>query len=608
MKKTSKKIAVTALTAAMVLPVFTGTLGNVNVAHADAIQEVENKSTFQLKKNIITIQKGDSLPDINKNLDEYFYSGTKEGKSNPVVSASFNSIGDIEQRLNDENTPLGYYTETVVVQLKDGTRIELPFVFRTVATKAEKELQPAYAKVSVKKGEKLPSLAEIVKIKGIENKDQELVYDAKAVNTDVEGEYLVPVEIKVGGEVKAKTAVLVSVVGEVKENDKTTDITVSEDDKTEKVYVVSEPNFELKVGDKLPDLKEAIKVADAEGKEVKVKEVTFDKGHEIDTTKEGEGIVPLTVTFEDGSKINVVAKYKVSKTEEENSENKELEEAKAKAIKELEEAGITSDLALNKIKNAKTVEEVETIKAELLKSDKKEYTVQEINMKAFKGATFDEDPSFVVKDKDGKVVATKKVELDQDLNKLSQKVGKYVVNAKITLANGDVVDGKLNLNVVEGESEETTKPQTGQTPSKNTSNTKTFTKEENKKDQGYKLETKEIKIKKGEKLPDIDEYIKVTDKDGKEVSSDDIKEVVADEKKVDTGKYGEYTMPVSVKLKDKDIELKGNIKVKVTDENGNVPGDTQANEKVKTGVAGAGVVAGILGLALAGYKATKKED
>lgn len=166
----------------------------------------------------------------------------------------------------------------------------------------------------------------------------------------------------------------------------------------------------------------------------------------------------------------------------------------------------------------------------------------------------------------------------------------------------------MNLNVVEGESEETTKPQTGKTPSNNTSNTKTFTKEENKKDQGYKLETKEIKIKKGEKLPDIDEYIKVTDKDGKEVSSDDIKEVVADEKKVDTGKYGEYTMPVSVKLKDKDVELKGNIKVKVTDENGNVPGDTQANEKVKTGVAGAGVVAGILGLALAGYKATKKED
>ena len=39
-----------------------------------------------------------------------------------------------------------------------------------------------------------------------------------------------------------------------------------------------------------------------------------------------------------------------------------------------------------------------------------------------------------------------------------------------------------------------------------------------------------------------------------------------------------------------------------------MPGDTQANEKVKTGVAGAGVVAGILGLALAGYKATKKED
>ena len=606
MKKTSKKIAVTALTAAMVLPVFTGTLGNVNVAHADAIQEVENKSTFQLKKNIITIQKGDSLPDINKNLDEYFYSGTKEGKSNPVVSASFNSIGDIEQGLNNENAPLGYYTETVVVQLKDGTKIELPFVFRTVATKEEKELQPAYAKVSVKKGEKLPSLAEIVKIKGIENKDQELVYDTKAVNTDVEGEYLVPVEIKVGGEVKAKTAVLVSVVGEVKENDKTTDITVSEDDKTEKVYVVSEPNFELKVGDKLPDLKEAIKVADAEGKEVKVKEVTFDKGHEIDTTKEGEGIVPLTVTFEDGSKINVVAKYKVSKTEEENSENKELEEAKAKAIKELEEAGITSDLALNKIKNAKTVEEVETIKSELLKSNKKEYRVDEVYIKAFKGSTFRETPTFIVSDKDGNLMRNKKVELDQDLNKLAQKVGKYVVNAKITLANGDVVDGKLNLSIFEEkESEETTKPQT---PSNNTSNTKTFTKEENKKDQGYKLETKEIKIKKGEKLPDIDEYIKVTDKDGKEVSSDDIKEVVADEKKVDTGKYGEYTMPVSVKLKDKDIELKGNIKVKVTDENGNVPGDTQANEKVKTGVAGAGVVAGILGLALAGYKATKKED
>lgn len=606
MKKTSKKIAVTALTAAMVLPVFTGTLGNVNVAHADAIQEVENKSTFQLKKNIITIQKGDSLPDINKNLDEYFYSGTREGKSNPVVSASYD-MGSFEERLNDKDTPLGYYTTQVKVQLKDGQTIGIPFVFRTVATKEEKELQPAYAKVSVKKGEKLPSLAEIVKIKGIENKDQELVYDAKAVNTDVEGEYLVPVEIKVGGEVKAKTAVLVSVVGEVKENDKTTDITVSEDDKTEKVYVVSEPNFELKVGDKLPDLKEAIKVADAEGKEVKVKEVAFDEGHEIDTTKEGEGIVPLTVTFEDGSKINVVAKYKVSKNaEEDNKEDKELEEAKAKAIKELEEAGITSDLALNKIKNAKTVEEVETIKAELLKSNKKEYKVQEIDMKAFKGATFDEDPSFVVKDKDGKVVETKKVELDQDLNKLAQKVGKYVVNAKITLANGDVVDGKLNLNVVEGESEETTKPQT---PSNNnTSKSKTFTKEENKKDQGYKLETKEIKIKKGEKLPDIDEYIKVTDKDGKEVSSDDIKEVVADEKKVDTGKYGEYTMPVSVKLKDKDIELKGNIKVKVTDENGNVPGDTQANEKVKTGVAGAGVVAGILGLALAGYKATKKED
>lgn len=606
MKKTSKKIAVTALTAAMVLPVFTGTLGNVDVAHAETIQEVENKTTFQLKKNIITIQKGDSLPDINKNLDEYFYSGTKDGKSNPVVSATYN-MGTLEKHLNDENTPLGYYTEPVVVQLKDGDTIQLPFVFRTVATKEEKELQPAYAKVSVKKGEKLPSLAEIVKIKGIENKDQELVYDAKAVNTDVEGEYLVPVEIKVGGEVKAKTAVLVSVVGEVKENDKTTDITVSEDDKTEKVYVVSEPNFELKVGDKLPDLKEAIKVADAEGKEVKVKEVAFDEGHEIDTTKEGEGIVPLTVTFEDGSKINVVAKYKVSKNaEEDNKEDKELEEAKAKAIKELEEAGITSDLALNKIKNAKTVEEVETIKAELLKSNKKEYTVQEINMKAFKGATFDEDPSFVVKDKDGKVMETKKVELDQDLNKLAQKVGKYVVNAKITLANGDVVDGKMNLNVVEGETEETIKPQT---PSNNnTSKPKTFTKEENKKDQGYKLETKEIKIKKGEKLPDIDEYIKVTDKDGKEVSSDDIKEVVADEKKVDTGKYGEYTMPVSVKLKDKDIELKGNIKVKVTDENGNVPGDTQANEKVKTGVAGAGVVAGILGLALAGYKATKKED
>lgn len=681
MNKNTNKMAVTALAAAMVIPVFSGTLANT--AYAEEVketQEVEANTSFQVKKNIINIVKGESLPDLMKNVDEYFVQEQHDGVLNPVVAATIQNGAELEESINDENTPLGYYKASVEVQLKDGDKAVIPFMVRTVEKEEDKTELPIYAKTSVKKGEALPNLNELIEVKGADAENQKLVYDESLVNTEVEGNYIVPVEIKTGEETVAKIDVIVSVkANEEKEEDETTDVTVSEDDKTEKVYVVTNTNLVYNVGDEVKDLKEVIKVADAEGKTVAVKEIAIDEGQEIDTSKEGEGVVPVTVTFEDDSQIKFVANYKVNAVEtEEDTKAKELEEAKEKAIKELQEAGITSDFFLNRIRSAKTIEGVESLKAELLASkedkpsdeetekgydtreeaeeaaqkalendpinksykvsqgkdgkfyfqlspveeekpsddnkdenkpdEKTGYVVSDVKITVEKGDKV-EVPAFEVKDKDGKAVEIKSVEYDKDLNKINQEIGTHKVVATITLANGEEVQGNLYL-TVEEKAEEGQKPKDN---NKNNNSGKTNTgkvtvKEKKDEKEGYKLETKEVKIKKGEKLPKLEEYIRVLDKNGKEVAEDDIKKITYDETKVDTERYGEYSVPVTVKLEDKDIELKGNVKVKVTDENGNIPSDTSSNERVKTGVAGSLGVAGVLAAAAVAYKKTKKED
>lgn len=680
MNKNTNKIAVTALAAAMVLPVFSGTVANT--AYAEEVketQEVEANTSFQVKKNIINIVKGESLPDLMKNVDEYFVQEQQDGVLNPVVAATIQNGAELEESINDENTPLGYYKASVEVQLKDGNKAVIPFMVRTVEKEEDKTELPIYAKTSVKKGEALPNLNELIEVKGADAENQKLVYDESLVNTEVAGNYIVPVEIKSGEDTVAKIDVIVSVKDKVEKEDETTDVTVSEDDKAEKVYVVTNTNLVYNVGDKVENLKDTIKVADAEGKEVAVKDITVEEGKEIDTSKEGEGIVPLTITFEDDSQIKLVANYKVNKVEsEEDVKNKELEEAKEKAIKELQEAGITSDFFLNRIRSAKTIEDVESLKAELLASkedkpsdeetekgydtreeaekaaqkalendpinksykvsqgkdgkfyfqlspveeekpsddnkdenkpdEKTGYVVSDVKITVKKGDKV-EVPAFEVKDKDGKAVEIKSVEYDKDLDKINQEIGTHKVVATITLANGEKVQGNLYLTVEE-------KAEEGQNPEDNNKNNnsgktntgKVTVKEKKDEKEGYKLETKEVKIKKGEKLPKLEEYIRVLDKDGKEVAEDDIKEITYDKTKVDTERYGEYSVPVTVKLEDKDIELKGNVKVKVTDENGNIPSDTSSNERVKTGVAGSLGVAGVLAAAAVAYKKTKKED
>lgn len=681
MNKNTKKIAVIAIAAAMVLPVFSGTVANT--AYAEEIQEVEANTSFQIKKNIINVVKGESLPDLMKNVDEYFVQEQHDGVLNPIVAATIQNGELLEKEFNEENAPLGYHKATVEVQFKDGRKEIVPFMVRTVEKEEDKTELPIYAKTSVKKGEALPDLNELIEVKGADAENQKLVYDQSLVNTEVAGNYIVPVEIKSGEETVAKIDVIVSVKDNVEkeEEDKTTDVTVSEDDKAEKVYVVTNTNLVYNVGDKVENLKDTIKVADAEGKEVAVKDITVEEGKEIDTSKEGEGIVPLTITFEDDSQIKLVANYKVNKVKtEEDVKDKELEEAKEKAIKELQEAGITSDFFLNRIRSAKTIEGVESLKAELLASkedkpsdeetekgydtreeaekaaqkalendpinksykvsqgkdgkfyfqlspveeekpsddnkdenkpeEKTGYVVSDVKITVKKGEKV-EVPAFEVKDKDGKAVEVKSVEYDKDLNKINQEIGTHKVVATITLANGEKVQGNLFLTVKE-KAEEGQKP-TDNNKNNNNNSGKTNTgkvtvKEKKDEKEGYKLETKEVKIKKGEKLPKLEEYIRVLDKDGKEVAEDDIKEITYDKTKVDTERYGEYSVPVTVKLEDKDIELKGNVKVKVTDENGNIPSDTSSNERVKTGVAGSLGVAGVLAAAAVAYKKTKKED
>ena len=678
MNKNTKKIAVTAIAAAMVLPVFSGTVANT--AYAEEIQEVEANTSFQIKKNIINVVKGESLPDLMKNVDEYFVQEQHDGVLNPIVAATIQNGELLEKEFNEENAPLGYHKATVEVQFKDGRKEIVPFMVRTVEKEEDKTELPIYAKTSVKKGEALPNLNELIEVKGADAENQKLVYDESLVNTEVAGNYIVPVEIKSGEDTVAKIDVIVSVKDKVEKEDKTTDVTVSEDDKAEKVYVVTNTNLVYNVGDKVENLKDTIKVADAEGKEVAVKDITVEEGKEIDTSKEGEGIVPLTITFEDDSQIKLVANYKVNKVEtEEDVKDKELEEAKEKAIKELQEAGITSDFFLNRIRSAKTIEGVESLKAELLASkedkpsdeetekgydtreeaekaaqkalendpinksykvsqgkdgkfyfqlspveeekpsddnkdenkpdEKTGYVVSDVKITVKKGDKV-EVPAFEVKDKDGKAVEIKSVEYDKDLNKINQEIGTHKVVATITLANGEKVQGNLYL-TVEEKAEEGQKPKDNNNKNNNSGKTNTgkvTVKEKKDEKEGYKLETKEVKIKKGEKLPKLEEYIRVLDKNGKEVAEDDIKEITYDKTKVDTERYGEYSVPVTVKLEDKDIELKGNVKVKVTDENGNIPSDTSSNERVKTGVAGSLGVAGVLAAAAVAYKKTKKED
>lgn len=628
MNKNTKKIAVTAIAAAMVLPVFSGTVANT--AHAEEIQEVEANTNFQIKKNLINVVKGGSLPDLMKNVDEYFVQEQHDGILNPIVAATIQNGARLEEKINAKDAPLGYYKASVEVQFKDGGNTVIPFMVRTVEKEEDKTELPIYAKTSVKKGETLPNLNELIEVKGADAENQKLVYDESLVNTEVAGNYIVPVEIKSGEETVAKIDVIVAVkANEEKEDDETTDVTVSEDDKTEKVYVVTNSNLVYNVGDEVKDLKEVIKVADAEGKPVAVKEVAIDEEQEIDTSKEGEGVVLVTVTFEDDSQIKFVANYKVNKVEtEEDTKAKELEEAKEKAIKELQEVGMTSDFFLNRIRSAKTIEGVESLKAELLASkedkpsdeeekpsddnkdenkpdEKTGYVVSDVKITVEKGDKV-EVPAFEVKDKDGKAVEIKSVEYDKDLNKINQEIGTHKVVATITLANGEKVQGNLYL-TVEEKAEEGQKPKDNNNSGK-TNAGKVAEKEKKDEKEGYKLETKEVKIKKGEKLPKLEEYIRALDKNGKEVAEDDIKEITYDETKVDTERYGEYSVPVTVKLEDKDIELKGNVKVKVTDENGNIPSDTSSNERVKTGVAGSLGVAGVLAAAAVAYKKTKKED
>ena len=63
---------------------------------------------------------------------------------------------------------------------------------------------------------------------------------------------------------------------------------------------------------------------------------------------------------------------------------KELNDAKEKALKELKDAGITSQLLLDKIKSAKTVEGVESLKNEILKSHEASKTEEEKKLDAAK--------------------------------------------------------------------------------------------------------------------------------------------------------------------------------------------------------------------------------
>ena len=81
-----------------------------------------------------------------------------------------------------------------------------------------------------------------------------------------------------------------------------------------------------------------------------------------------------------------IAKEEANKDAEKdkNSENEyqdaaELEYAKENAINELKAAGVTSDLFLNQIRNAKTVESVNALKDQLLKSHKDSKTEETLN-------------------------------------------------------------------------------------------------------------------------------------------------------------------------------------------------------------------------------------
>ncbi|WP_026074039.1 albumin-binding GA domain-containing protein, partial [Anaerococcus obesiensis] len=62
----------------------------------------------------------------------------------------------------------------------------------------------------------------------------------------------------------------------------------------------------------------------------------------------------------------------VNKINKEVKAAKDLKDAKEKAIKDLKEAGITSDLYFNLINKAKTVEGVESLKNEILKAHKED--------------------------------------------------------------------------------------------------------------------------------------------------------------------------------------------------------------------------------------------
>lgn len=273
---------------------------------------------------------------------------------------------------------------------------------------------------------------------------------------------------------------------------------------------------------------------------------------------------------------------------EDDTANKDLDNAKEKAIKELKEAGITSDLFLNKIKSANTIEGVESLKAELLKShedSKKEdkkiipaTKIEDIAKKNEKETEKKENNEVGYSTKEKAEAAAKEALKKDEINKsytISEKDGKFFY----VLSPNEKVEIKT---------EESKKEESARVDEKATEKTFNFDKGFEKKEDAIKQAEaliKNSKINNGyniSKGTDGKYYIQLTT-DGKKTEGTNKKEI-------------------------NDAEIKkalgNNATAKKVDNNNN----KTSGGNVQTGVAGISGVAAILASAAAAYRATKKEN
>lgn len=278
------------------------------------------------------------------------------------------------------------------------------------------------------------------------------------------------------------------------------------------------------------------------------------------------------------------------KKAEDDTAKKDLDNAKEKAIKELKDAGITSDLFLNKIKSANTIEGVESLKAELLKShkdskkeDKKTIPATKIEDIAKKNEkekeTEKKENNEVGYSTKEKAEAAAKEALKKDeINKsytISEKDGKFFY----VLSPNEKVEIKT---------EENKKEESAKVDEKATEKTFDFDKGFDKKEDAIKQAEaliKNSKINNGYNITkgtDGKYYIQLTT-DGKKTEGADRKEI-------------------------KESEIQKALGNKATAKKVNNNNNKTSGGNVQTGVAGISGVAAILASAAAAYKATKKEN